>query len=588
LGIFVTSMWRDDTIRSFGMRSKSILLLLTFAATLSAAPQLVLSSTSLGPIHVFPGSNGATQTVQARNTGTGSLNLTATASAAWLAATLGATPCPSAVTCISIALNTSTLAAGSYTGYVTLTDPNAVDSPQQITVTVDVAGIPSSLTFYVTPTGGATPTTYAPVFTQGTVTGKSTTLSGGNWLLFTSGGIFSSGYIIQATAQNGQAAGTYNGTVTLTGSNAADNKIVDVTLNVTDSPIVQPITTPVLLSGFPGGASATATVPFTNIGAGTLTITAATASATTGSFLTASVASPNSITVTAAPGTLAPGYYTGTITLTSNAANDSQISVPVVFTVETAGTPVISDAGITNIANFVAEAASPGEILAVFGDQLAAPGTLAQNPGSPPLATMLGGTQVLVNGTPAPLYFASPGQVNFQLPYEAPTGQTATVQVVSNGTAGNLRPVTVSPIVPRVLVWGPNVISGSYGIIVNLDGSLTLPSPVAGFVTHAAKAGDTLTIYCEGFGETTPPAVTGAAASSTTLEAVPNVTVTFGGLFEGNQTTATAIFAGLTPTAVGLYQVDVTIPANVPTGTAVSVTVNVGGVASNPVDIDIQ
>jgi uncharacterized protein (TIGR03437 family) len=581
-------MWRDDTIRSFAMRTKSFLLLFTFAATLSAAPQLVLNSTSVGPIQVAPGSNGPTQIIEAQNAGTGSLNLTATVSAPWLAATLGAAPCPTGVTCISIALNTSTLAAGSYTGYVTLTDPNAVDSPQQITVTVNVAGIPSSLTLYVTPTGGPAPTAYSNVFTQGTVTGTATTQSGGNWLLFTSGGIFSKGYIIQGTAQNGQAVGSYIGSVVLTGSNAADNKTVDVTLNVTDSPIIQPISTPVQLSGFPGGANATATVPFINIGAGTLTITAATASSTTGSFLSVSVPGPNSITISAAPGTLAPGYYSGTITVTSNAANNSQISVPVVFTVQAAGTPVISDAGITNIANFVAEAASPGDILAVFGDQLAAPGTSAQNPGLPPLATTLGDTQVLVNGTPAPLYYASPGQVNFQLPYEAPAGQTATVQVVSNGTPGNLRPVTVSPIVPRILVWGPNVISGGYGIIVNLDGSLTLPSPVAGFATHAAKPGDTLTIYCEGFGETTPTAVTGAAASSTQLEEVPNVTVTFGGLFEGAQTTATALFAGLTPTAVGLYQVDVTIPANVPTGTAVSVTVNVGGVASNPVNIFIQ
>ncbi len=384
-----------------------VILLLSLGATLSAAPQLVLSSTSVGPIHVFPGSNGATQIVEARNVGTGSLNLTTTVSATWLAATLGATPCPTGVTCISIALNTASLAAGSYTGYVTVADPNAVDSPQQITVTVNVSRDPELVNFYVTPTGGPTPhRAYTPIVTQGAVTGKATTQSGGNWLLFTSGGIFSSGYIIQVAAQNGQAAGTYTGSVVLTGSNSADNKTINVTLNVTESPIIQPITTPILLSGFPGGANATATVPIVNIGAGTLTVTAATASSSTGSFLTASVASPNSVTITAAPGTLAPGYYSGTVTLASNAANNSQISVPVVFTVETAGTPVIYDAGVTNIANFAAEAAAPGEILAVFGDQLATPGTLAQNPGPPPLATMLGGVQVLVNGTPAPLYFA--------------------------------------------------------------------------------------------------------------------------------------------------------------------------------------
>jgi len=564
------------------------ILLLAFTATLSAAPQLVLSSTSVGPIQVSPGSNGPAQTIQAQNIGTGALNLTAIVSAPWLAATVGAAqPCASGgnnCNPISIALNTSTLAAGSYTGYITLADPNAIDSPQQITVTINVVGIPASLTFYVTPTGGPTPTTFAPVATQAAVTGTATTQSGGNWLLFTSGGIFSSGYVVQVTAQSGQAPGTYTGSVVLTGSNPADNQTINVTLNVTSSPIIQPIVTPILLTS----ANATAAVPFNNIGSGTLTITAATASSSTGSFLSASVANANTVSLSAAPGSLSPGYYTATVTLTSNAANDSQISVPVVFTVEKAGTPVIYSAGVTNIANFIAESAAPGEILAVFGDQLAAPGTLAQNPGLPPLATTLGGVQVLVNGTPAPLYFASPGQVNFQLPYEATAPQTATIQVVSNGTPGNLRPLTVTPIIPRLLVWQPNVISGGYGIVVNQDGSLTLPSPVAGFVTHAAKPGDTITIYCEALGETTPPAVTGAAASGTTLEAISNVTVTFGGLFEGTQTTTAAYFAGLTPTAVGLYQVDVTIPANVPLGSAVSITVNLNGVSSNPVLIDIS
>jgi uncharacterized protein (TIGR03437 family) len=572
----------------------AVLLLFALSATLSAAPQLVLSSTSVGPIHVFPGSNGTTQTVQAQNVGTGMLNLSATASATWLAAGVGGPgPCKlsqNVGSCypIMIELNTAALPAGVYTGYVTLTDPNAIDSPQQITVTVNVAGIPSSLTFYVTPTGGPAPTSYTPIVPQGTVTGVATTQSGGNWLLFTSGGIASSGYVIEASAQNGQAPGTYTGSVVLTGANPADNKTINVTLNVTESPIIQPIVTPILLSGFPGGANATATVPVGNAGAGTLNITGAMASSSTGSFLSATVSNGNTIVVTANPGTLSPGDYTGTVTLTSNAVNNSLISIPVVFTVETAGTPVISYAGITNFATYVSESIAPGEILAVFGDQLAPPGTSAQNPGLPPLATTLGTVQVLVNGVPAPLYYASPGQVNFQLPYEVPVGQTATVQVVSKGTPGNLRPLSVAAIVPRELVWPPSVISGGYGIVVNQDNSLTLPSPVAGFVTHPAKPGDTITIYCEALGQTTPPAVTGAAASSMPLEEVPNVTVSFGGVFEGAQTTATAVFAGLTPTAVGLYQVDVTIPANVPLGSAVAVTLNVGGLSSNPVNIAVS
>lgn len=565
---------------------KTFAVLLAFATGMSAASQLVLSTTSIGPVQILPGSNGTSQTVEASNAGTGSLNLTAAVSAPWLAATVGAArTCPTGGgTCnpITIALNTSALTAGTYTGYVSLTDPNAIDSPQQISVTVNVAGVPSSLTFYLTPAGGPNASASQRIYTSGSVTGKVTTQSGGTWLSLVSGAPFFSGYAVQVTAQPGQATGSYIGSIALSG---ASTQTINVTLNVTSSPIVQLVTSPVTLSG--PGSNASATVSLTNVGEGTLNITGATASSTTGSFLSASVASPNSITIAANPGSLSPGYYTGSVTLTSNAANNSQISVPVVYTAETAGTPVINSE-VVNIGNFAPGSASPGEILTIFGDQLAPAGSLNQNSGPPPLATTLGTAQVLVNGVPAPLYFTSPSQVAFQLPYEAPVGQVSTVQVVLNNTPGNLRPINVVATAPVALIWPASVIAGGYGIVTNTDYSLVLPSPVTGFTTHPAKVGDTVTIYCEGLGETSPPAITGAAASSTTLEEVANVTVTFGGGFTGNAVTVPAAFAGLTPTAVGLYQVDATIPAGTPTGSAVPLTINLSGVSSNAANIAVQ
>ncbi len=568
------------------MIPKTFAFLLAFVTGMSAAPQLVLGTASIGPIQIFPGSNGTLQTVQAQNAGTGSLNLSAAVSAPWLAATVGAAQaCPSGGgTCnpIAIALNTSALAAGTYTGYVSLTDPNAIDSPQQISVTVDVAGIPNSVTFYVTPAGGPTPAVAQRVYTSGAVTGKATTQSGGNWLSLVSGAPFFNGYAVQVAAQAGQATGSYTGSIALSG---ASTQTINVTLNVTSSPIVQLVTTPVTLSG--PGSNASATVSLTNIGEGTLNVTGATASSTSGNFLSASVASASSIAITATPGSLSPGYYTGSVTIASNAANNSQISVPVVYTAETQGTPVINSE-VVNIGNYAAGSAAPGEILTIFGDQLAPAGSLNQNSGLPPLATTLGTAQVLVNGVPAPLYFTSPSQVAFQLPYEAPVGQVSTVQVVLNNTPGNLRPVNVVATAPIALIWPASVIAGGYGIVTNTDYSLVLPSPVTGYMTHPAKVGDTITIYCEGLGETSPPGVTGAAASSTELEEIQNVTVTFGGAFSGNPVTAPALFAGLTPTAVGLYQVDVTIPAGTPSGPAVPLTINLSGASSNVANIAVQ
>lgn len=573
------------------MIQKSIVLF-ALSASLCAASQLSLSTTSLGPIQVLPGSNGTSQTVQAENVGSGSLSLTAAVSDSWLAATVGsAQTCPGGKggTCnpVTIALNTASLAAGVYTGYVSLTDPNAIDSPQQIAVTVNVAGIPNSLTFYVTPEGGPTPSASAQIYTSGKVTGKATTLSGGNWLSLISGAPFFTGYAVQAAALKALTAGnTYNGSIQLSGSSTQS---INVTLNVTTSPIIQPVTTPVQLSDFAGGPGSSATVSLVNIGEGTLNITGATPASSSGSFLTASVASPNSITISVAAGSLAPGYYRGSVTIASNAANNAQISIPVVFTVETAGTPVIYSGGIVNIGDYLAGNAAPGEILTVFGDQLAPAGSFTQNSGPPPLATTLNTVQVLVNGNSAPLFFTAPGQIAFQLPYETPVGQISGVQVVSNGTPGNIRPVNVVASAPAILIWAASAVPGGYGIVVNNgDGSLVEPTPVTGYTNHAAKPGDTITIYCEGLGQTNPTAVTGAAASSTTLQQIANVTVTFGGGFVGTPITVPAAFAGLTPTTVGLYQVDVTLPAKVPVGSAVPVTINLNGIATNPANIAVQ
>jgi len=90
------------------------LFLLLGAAAASAAPQLALTQTAF-TVSVVPGSNGATQTVDAGNVGDGTLSLTATSSVTWLAPTVGATttcslkgPC----TPVAIALQTAALAAG--------------------------------------------------------------------------------------------------------------------------------------------------------------------------------------------------------------------------------------------------------------------------------------------------------------------------------------------------------------------------------------------------------------------------------------------------------------------------------------------
>ena len=584
-------------------KSKAVFLVLTCAsalisaADLSAAPRLALSTNTVGPVNTVTGSNGPSQTVQALNLGDGSLTLTPMSSATWLSASVGTRGSCSGnggnCYAVNIALNVGSLAGGTYTEFITLTDPNAIDAPQDIAVTVNTASVPASITAYVTPNGGALPKSLFNIFTTGTgVKGAVTTQSGGNWLAFVSGsgGLIPavSPWLVQVAAPAGLGAGTYTGSVAISGSSvAADNKTIAVSMVITSSPILQlSSNSATRLVAVQGGTPQYAVVSFDNIGQGSLNVTGGSSSA---KFLTASATSPNSLLVTADPTGLAPGIYNGTITVTSNAANNAQVPLPYQLVVAAAGAPAILPGGVVNISTYAQEAISPGDIAAIFGTQFAPSGTFTAAP-SLPLATSLAGTQVLVNGVPAPLFFVSPGQVNFQAPYSLDPAQVNTVQVVAGGTQGNIRSIQVNRSMPRLLTR-----TGSYGTIVNAtDGTLPFPTsvPDAVFKTHPAKPGDVIVIYAIGLGPTSPAAMEGQPSNDGTagkpLQSIANVMVNFGGFFSGHLSQLIAPFAGLTPTAAGLYQINLVIPDDITPGPAVQLFINVNGVNSNVVNIAIS
>jgi uncharacterized protein (TIGR03437 family) len=109
--------------------------------------------------------------------------------------------------------------------------------------------------------------------------------------------------------------------------------------------------------------------------------------------------------------------------------------VPVTLVV---GGPLGAAISGANGASF-ASAFAPGMILSIFGSDLA-PST--QSASSPPLPLSLAGVSVTVNGATAPLYFASPGQLNVQIPYETGGGPAA-VGVNNNGAGAQPVVVTV-------------------------------------------------------------------------------------------------------------------------------------------------
>jgi uncharacterized protein (TIGR03437 family) len=204
--------------------------------------------------------------------------------------------------------------------------------------------------------------------------------------------------------------------------------------------------------------------------------------------------------------------------------------------------PVIAPNGIVIHGGSTA-VVSPGSLVDIYGTNLAAAAATATGF---PLTPSLGGVQVTVNGTPAPLYYVSPGQVDFQIPYSIEAG-SALVQVSSSGVAGVAAAVTVQPAAPSLLTY-VDAAGSTRAVVQNQDYSINSAA-------NCAAKGSYLTVYLIGSGPLDNAIATGAAASSSPISnETLATTATLGGA------PANVTFAGMAPGFVGLMQVDLQTP----------------------------
>jgi uncharacterized protein (TIGR03437 family) len=245
--------------------------------------------------------------------------------------------------------------------------------------------------------------------------------------------------------------------------------------------------------------------------------------------------------------------------------------------------PNILPGGIVNGASFAPnQPISVGSLISVFGTNLS---TSLQHADTVPLSKSLGGVTVeFVNGDtriPAPMLDTIPpaNQLNVQVPWgivppNAPAQSVNVVVTVAGVGSSQPAPVIVGPFSPGIFSTGPP----AFRAIVqsNLDGTLAQPSgSIPGLTTHPARHGDVLIIYATGLGAVDNPPPDGAAAGTQFLIHTLNTpTVLMGGI------TAPLIYSLLSPQFVGVNQLAVTVPDSAPTGDAVSLQIQMGGVTS--------
>jgi uncharacterized protein (TIGR03437 family) len=240
--------------------------------------------------------------------------------------------------------------------------------------------------------------------------------------------------------------------------------------------------------------------------------------------------------------------------------------------------PVINPGGIVNTAGAPSvQAIAPGGLVSIFGSNLAASMTLSD---STPLSTKVGDVTVTINGVAAPIQFASPNQINVQVPWSVQLSDPAgsgQVVVTNAGTASAAAAVTVAASAPSLY----NI--GGQAIAVNADGSLAAPAnSIPGFTTRPAKIGDALVIFATGLGAVDPAPVDGANSADQQRNTLAKPVVLIGGV------AAQVTFSGLSPQFVGVNQLNVTLAPGTPTGNAVALQIQIGSTNSNLATIAVS
>lgn len=248
----------------------------------------------------------------------------------------------------------------------------------------------------------------------------------------------------------------------------------------------------------------------------------------------------------------------------------NQIQLPLTLSASGAA-PFAFNGGVVNAASFVADSSvSPGEIITIFGSQLA---NGSSQPGSLPLPLNVNGTQTSIGGVQLPILYASSGQLNLQVPYNLAVNGSAQLLFQRGNTLSVPENLSIAPAKPAIFTL--NQSGSGQGIIVNAQTNQLAASG------NPVSVGTAVVIYCTGLGALNPPVVEGTDVGN----AVPTLltaSVSIGGQ------NASVLYSGLTPHYPGLYQINAIVPSGVATGNQVPVTISIGGQVSPVVTMAIH
>lgn len=220
-------------------------------------------------------------------------------------------------------------------------------------------------------------------------------------------------------------------------------------------------------------------------------------------------------------------------------------------------------------AHYLRRRISPGMVAAMyplgirFGDETIVASTV-------PLPTELGDLEVLVDDIPAPLYFVSPGQINFYVPMRLQPGTASTfiVQRKSNSQILASGVLDIDVATPSFFTTTQN----GQGQIAALNEDNSVNTN-----TNGIARGQVIQLFATGQGyvPNAPPDGTPPSGAVPT-ESLPRVVIGSGFVADSD-----ILYSGLAPGLVGVWQINVRVPMSVPPNSATDVVVTLRSIPSN-------
>ena len=244
---------------------------------------------------------------------------------------------------------------------------------------------------------------------------------------------------------------------------------------------------------------------------------------------------------------------------------------------------------VVNSASLAPGPVAPGTLITIAGRDLSDTTESAPDDAAQALPNKLEGTEVFLNGIVLPLLSVSPTQVRAQFPYDLGNTSAASLYVRTEHTDGTVTTTNAAAVELLTATPGLFAFDGKeprIGLVVHTDGN---SGQQGGPVTpeDPARPGEVLVVWAAGLG-----VVNTADGASDLAAGVPykgpdaSVINPVSALVSGRSAQVTS--ATLPHGSIGIYEVRVQLPMDLPSGAKIPLLISQGAEISNTVTIPVQ